>query len=47
MSKKQIKTEVWTVDELIQKILNKSIFKPKFQRKKKWQNKPSEKKIRK
>ena len=33
---KRIKNEQWTVKELISKINNKEISKPKFQRKKKW-----------
>ena len=36
MSEKRIKNEQWTVKELISKINNKEINKPKFQRKKKW-----------
>ena len=36
MSNKRIKNEQWYVNELISKINNKDIIKPKFQRKKKW-----------
>ena len=37
---KSIKNDTWTVKELITKIDNKEIDKPKFQRKKKWSLKP-------
>ena len=36
MTVKKIKNEQWPVRELISKIDNKDIVKPKFQRKKKW-----------
>jgi len=37
---KEIKNEQWNVSSLIEKIENKQITKPKFQRKKKWEIKP-------
>ena len=46
---KRIKNEQWSVKELISKICNQDISKPKFQRKKKWHifpkndNNPNEK----
>jgi hypothetical protein len=51
MTNKLIKNEQWYVKTLISKIKNKEIFKPKFQRKRKWDtipkkdNIPSEKKF--
>ena len=36
MTDKKIKNEQWSVRELISKINNKEISKPKFQRKRKW-----------
>lgn len=43
MSGKRIKNEQWTIKELISKINNKEIDKPKFQRKKKWEVLPNAK----
>jgi len=50
MTDKIIKNEQWSIKQLISKIYNKDIIKPKFQRKKKWKivpknddNKPNEK----
>ena len=40
MSDKRIKNEQWSVKQLISKIDNKDIIKPKFQRKKKWDTLP-------
>lgn len=40
-----IKTETWSVDDLMDNILNNKIKKPKFQRRKKWENKPKPSKI--
>ena len=36
MTDKRIKNEQWTVRELLNKVENKFIHKPKYQRKKKW-----------
>ena len=36
MTSKCIKNEQWTVNQLISKIKNQEINKPKFQRKRKW-----------
>ncbi len=36
MTDKIIKNELWSVKQLIAKINNREIIKPKFQRKKKW-----------
>ena len=41
MTDKNIKNEQWYVKDLISKILNKKISKPKFQRRKKWNIMPS------
>ena len=41
MTNKRIKNEQWSVKQLISKIDNKEITKPKFQRKKKWDNQPN------
>jgi hypothetical protein len=47
---KTVKNEQWTIVELVDKIVNKDISKPKFQRKKKWdiqpkkENNPNERK---
>jgi hypothetical protein len=43
MTDKRIKNEQWSVKELISKIDNKEITKPKFQRKKKWDTHPKKK----
>ena len=40
MTDKRIKNEQWSVKQLISKIDNKEIIKPKFQRKKKWDTLP-------
>ena len=40
MTDKKIKNEQWTVGDLISKIKNKEINKPKFQRKRKWDIQP-------
>lgn len=40
MTNKRIKNEQWSVKQLISKIDNKEITKPKFQRKKKWDSLP-------
>ena len=40
MTDKRIKNEQWTVKQIIAKIDNKEIIKPKFQRKKKWDTFP-------
>ena len=44
MTDKRIKNEQWSVKQLISKINNKEIIKPKFQRKKKWDIKPKKNK---
>lgn len=44
MTDKRIKNEQWTVKQLISKINNKDIIKPKFQRKKKWNTFPKKEK---
>lgn len=44
MTDKRIKNEQWYVKTLISKIKNKEIFKPKFQRKRKWETIPLAKK---
>ena len=43
MTDKRIKNEQWSVKQLISKIKNKEITKPKFQRKKKWTTMPKKK----
>mgnify|MGYP006137424865 CR=1 FL=1 len=40
MTDKRIKNEQWSVKQLMSKIDNKDITKPKFQRKKKWDTLP-------
>ena len=40
MTDKQIKNEQWYIRDLVAKISNNKIIKPKFQRKKKWDIKP-------
>lgn len=45
MTEKRIKNEQWRVIDLISKINNRDIIKPKFQRKKKWDIKPTKEKI--
>lgn len=40
MTDKRVKNEQWYVKELINKVNNKDIFKPKFQRKRKWTIRP-------
>ena len=44
MTTKIIKNEQWSVKQLMQKISNKEIRKPKYQRKKKWDTLPKKKK---
>jgi len=45
MTDKRIKNEQWYVKTLISKIKNKEIFKPKFQRKRKWDTIPKKENI--
>ena len=44
MNNKKILNESWEVRDLISKIENKSIIKPQYQRKKKWNTHPNIKK---
>ncbi len=45
MTDKIIKNEQWSVKQLIAKIDNRELIKPKFQRKKKWDTLPKKKKF--